>query len=348
MKKYDFDWDKIKEYLDLGIPEDSTFIEPFKEIRRIEGVLLSEQNEDLSAWETSMTDPQAHGQTFRYLVHAVHDDYGIARLLQKAELCKLAIHDRKIKFQNINLLQNPEKIAQKPLVSASLIDETHRSTWAPGGYILQVPLDNILQTACQDIGTPFWDGQDAVRELYAKRDFCGGIADPDRVLRRTPGIGAFGYNEIVFTGTGRTGKEVQIQGVFVKVLPNGEYVNDDLASTLSRIAYSRDLPFVRILESFYPYQDTSPDVGEDFFGVTIQGVRYLFIPAQQKFQVLEYGGLKSQVMTPEQRKYALDKAKQFLQSSPNQKLEKMIAAAEAVPDEVLEEKVHQEKFIKIY
>ncbi len=356
MIKNDFDWEKIGKFQIKGpmkgIQEKITSIEALKEEswdiwdEHGQGILLSNESGDLSRWESSMTDPKTHGETFRYLVHAVHNDNSVTRIMQKALLCQEFHRDQRIENNNINLLQNPEQIAQKPLISASLIDENRTATWAPGGYILQVPLDNILQTASQDIGTFFWNGQDTVQKLYADRDLLG-IADPDRVLRKTDVFSAMSYNEVVLTGTSRTGKEVKVQGVFAKVLPNGEYVNVGLSSTLSRVAAFSDLPFVRIQEPFSPYQEEGLNLKEDFFAVTVQGVRYLFIPAEQKFQVLEYGGLKSSFMTPEQRQFALSKARLFLQSSPHNKLEQMIRAAETVPDEVLLERERiQRRFLE--
>ncbi len=296
---------------------------------------------NISDWETSLTDPHSHGKNFRYLVHAVHDGYSVSRLMQKQMLCELAV-ERKIDFRanKIDLLQDPERIAEKPIISTSLIDENHRSTWAPGGYILTVPVDNILRTASRDIGTLFFGGLDEVKKLYAERDLRE-IDNPDSVLAYTSGICSSGYNEIVLTGTGRTGKKVQIQGVFAKMLPDGQYINDDLGSTLSWMAASRHLPFLKIQEPFIPYKDKDPDVSEkgDWFAVHDNDVRYVLLPEKEKFWALKYGGLKEQAMTPEQRQFAIGKAKLFLQSSPNETLHTLIEKAEAVPDEVLWKRV---------
>ena len=300
----------------------------------LQGRLDGRYSTNLAEWETSMTDPRLHGETFRYLVHTVSDDHGVVRAIQMGLLLESVIAGEKININSINLLQDPEKIVEKPLISTSLIDETHRSTWTPGGYILIAPLDNILRTASQDLGTPFYRGDEEVKKLYAERDLEG-IANPDLVLAKTTS----GYNEIVLTGTGRTGKKVQIQGVFATIFPDGQYVDASLATRLSYLAESRDLPFVRIMQSFYPYEDRDPQIGqeEEWFAVNDAGVRYLFEPAKQKFQVLEYGGLKEQSMSPQQRRLALTKAKFFLQSSPHETLKALVEAAEAVPDDVLSE-----------
>ena len=211
-------------------------------------VMRGRMDQDLFAWETSMTDPSQHSDSrFRYLVHAVWPKHSSSRLVQTIAILE-KVRAGAIEIQDsIDLLEHPERIVDKPIISTSLIDRDHLATWAPGGYILRVPVDNVLQTASSDCGTDFMGfNGDALQRLYDERDRLG-IAHPDAVLDQTsPRV----YNEIVVAGTGKTGKKVEIVGVFVKTSLDGRPVDRELSEELSEIAYRNRWPQVRLRVDF--------------------------------------------------------------------------------------------------
>jgi hypothetical protein len=61
--------------------------------------------------------------------------------------------------RNIDLLQQPQRVAEKTMISTSYIDQKQRATWGPAGFILKVPEGNILESHAQDVATPFYGGK---------------------------------------------------------------------------------------------------------------------------------------------------------------------------------------------
>jgi len=299
----------------------------------------TEQFNFKSVWETPMTDPAQHDSTnFRYVVHAIQPEFGIGQTMQAIFLIQEQMKNPNIKYNRINLLRAPRRIADKPLISASLIDDTHTGTWQSfGGFILKVPADNILKTSSSDCGTLFYGGADVVAQLYKERD-TQGVASPEDLLQLTS---SYSYNEVVLAGTGRTGKKVEVIGVFAKVLPNGAFVAEDLTSILGKLAGQNGWPFVRIQEAFYPYEDCAPAVSEDgrWLGFNADGKRYILAREGAHFSVTEFGGKVHRPMTPSERAYALGVVREHLLTSPDGKLEKFLREAEAIPDSALLERI---------
>lgn len=292
---------------------------------------------DLSGWE-KLTDPKKHSDTyFRYLVHTVVSENNIGSPIQKLFILQEMQRDQSIKFEAIDLLATPERIAEKGVISTSLIDSKHRETWQAGGYILRVPTGNILETHSQDCGTAFHTAEKTRAALYQKRD-AEGIANPDTILQLTS---AHSYNEIVVAGTGRNGEKVDIAGVFVKVFPNGELVDEALARRMRMIAYSRKLPVIEIQESFFLYQEGKPTILSNGFSYVIGNRLYLFQGEHSSFTLCEYGGKKSRPMKSQERTEMVSAVRQYLTSTPNPELEAMVVAAEKVPDQMLQDRVEQ-------
>ncbi len=292
---------------------------------------------DLSGWKR-LTDPKKHSDTdFRYLVHAVVSETDVGHSRQQQFLCQEILRDPTIPYNRIDILATPERIAEKGVISTSLIDSEHRETWRAGGYILRVPTDNILKTHSQDVGTQFHTGEKTREALYRERDEKG-LANPDTILQCTS---PHAYNEVVVAGTGRTGRKVEIAGVFVKVFPNREQVDESLARRVRSIAYSRQLPVLEIQESFNPYKEEGPGVFPNSFNYVIGDRLYLFQNEHSSFTLLEYGGKKSRPMLPHERTKMVDAVRKHLASTPNPELEAMVTVAEIVPDHKLQEQVEQ-------
>lgn len=106
------------------------------------------------SWNTGFTDPAAHDETrFKYLVHGLQGKAGeIVQILHAIDRMKRGEGDL---LQMIDLLEQPYRIGNKKIISASVIDQDHRITFGNGGLILKTPFENILDAAPQDIGTDF-------------------------------------------------------------------------------------------------------------------------------------------------------------------------------------------------
>src|SRR3989344_3488980 len=271
--------------------------------------------EKLQLWESSLSSPLSYTpQDFRYLIHGVHEEGSIVRTMQMIHLLTREIEGAQVIGEKIDLLRNPEKLAEKPTISCSLIDQNHRNTWAPGGLILNVPLENILKTCSQDCGNNFANSGNHLDELYKEREKYG-IADPQTLLDAThPLI----YNEVVVAGTGREGKKVGLSGVFIKNLPGGAAVDEGLARTLTSLAWSRKLPIVQIMESFMQFKDSNPEFSDTYLAFNLGGVRYLF--SEDRFSYLEFGGKKSRPMNTGERKFMVDEVEKYSRRENNPRL----------------------------
>lgn len=295
-------------------------------------------------WEATITDPNKHNDAqFRYIVHAVPPSESSTRTSQNIFMCEFASDDLK-SHKKIDLLKNPERINEKKIISTSLIDQEHRETWTNGGFILKVPSDNILKAAPQDIGTAFFKGDDLVTDLYKERDSFG-LQTPDYIIQ---GTFPCKYNEIVLTGTGRSGKQLEISGIFIKVDSRGNPSNLELAKELEGIAHKKNLPIIRITNPFIPYTDSDPDnyIKDSTFAFCRNGMRYLFETDDNKFTSLEEGGNLSHLMTPKERSEAVEIVKKFLADNPNSTLEALLNKVMSVPDKKLEQEFQYEKALK--
>ena len=115
-------------------------------------------------------------------------------------------------------LDNPNLLTYD-LISCSLIDQDHTTTYHQLGFILEVPADCIWATSVTDMSipnrlNPMVDRIDLILMGYYL-DY--GIAPPGDLLTRTGG----GHNEVVALGTSTGGKTVRVKALFVKVTPDG-------------------------------------------------------------------------------------------------------------------------------
>ncbi|MDP2905783.1 MAG: hypothetical protein Q8O22_05720 [Candidatus Omnitrophota bacterium] len=205
-------------------------------------------------WENTMTAPAtlpAKPARFRFIVHALKlsDDPAHLGLIERVRAT--GRHDPSLE---INLLKEPKRISEKPIISTSVIDETHISTWGYGGYILGVPADNILRTGSQFAAMIFGGGQEQADKLYAERD-SKGVLSPGEILKKTKDQ----CNEVVITGRGRSGELVEIEGVFIKIDSQGKPLEEELASKLVALARQNNWPIILINGPLIKY--TTPGLG---------------------------------------------------------------------------------------
>ncbi|HOG24501.1 MAG TPA: hypothetical protein PK590_07610, partial [Candidatus Omnitrophota bacterium] len=106
------------------------------------------RSESWESWEGATTDPRQYkkGGAFRFIVHAAQGEESYIWRSVFAAQQRLEVDPSR----SINLRREPQRIAEKTMISASYIDQNHRATWGPAGFILKVPEGNILETHTQD------------------------------------------------------------------------------------------------------------------------------------------------------------------------------------------------------
>lgn len=151
---------------------------------------------------------------FRYIVCAMMNQYT----------------GRGVSYETI--LKSPD-ILKTFMLSCSIIDESHRSTYYPYGFILVVPQENIVSTSPKDQAFKNYKSEDPLAPLppVVKTDqtdevrrVAGGfsIQAPAAILQETKGAkGSSGYSEIVVLGTAPTGTQIRPIGIFMKVDTTG-------------------------------------------------------------------------------------------------------------------------------
>ncbi|MCE2907502.1 hypothetical protein [Silanimonas sp.] len=244
-------------------------------------------------WEFSCTDPARHNAgSFRYLVHGIMA--APSRVAQYTEIGgkvtndgeKSAYDQAKKKFSGnpdmlvetqkgggslksfnldakffVQYLRNPD-VLKNVIISTSLIDESHRATYYPFGFILDVPAVNIYSASGRDQGVA--NRTDNILEefqrIFDSNNVDNRILSPKQVLDQTTGVeGKLHYNEVVVVGTSPEGKCVRVNGLFVKVdaarnlwvdpALKTPYVTLEIAQLVNELATARNLPIVSIVDT---------------------------------------------------------------------------------------------------
>jgi hypothetical protein len=150
-------------------------------------------------------------------------------------------------------LSSPDLLRQD-VISTTLIDQDHVSTYFPWGFILKVPPENIISASNKDQAVANRPSNVITEMERVNRE--KGLATPDQVLAGTSGRnGHTGYNEVVVIGKSPEGTQVDVIGIFVKVSPNGNlyirpgetqpYVND-LIVDITSCSVANNIPVVKI------------------------------------------------------------------------------------------------------
>lgn len=193
--------------------------------------------ERVASWRQDFSDPTVHDMmNFTYLVHGLADN--VQRSLQALALIDIGADVKKA--PQIDLERDPLRVAEKPILSTSVIDWEHRSTWGDAGLILRVPPENIVNIHPSDAGTPFYDS--SIATSLKSHDLACTVGE---LLEQTS---PRSYNEVIVQGTTDTGK-VEVAGFFIKIFNDNSLVNEELSKGVIRQAYGNKLPFVQIFDS---------------------------------------------------------------------------------------------------
>lgn len=263
---------------------------------------LLQQRKSVNPW--AGTDPKRHDPNhFRYLAHAVtfrNFPTGTEKRLE------------------IDLLESPERISDDiSLISTSLIDPDHPTTWTSGGFILEVEPNHVLDASSTDMGTNSFGPQRVVESFQAKRRQGYTPPTPDEILSKTD---PRWHNEVVLAGN-INGRPVKITGVFIKQTSHGRVKNLPLEQRLRELASIHGWPMVYIQDVPRRHFDDNAPVylSPDCLALNWKGKRYFFEFKNREFPsfiVGEDGGEEWHPMTPMERLEAIRYIRNLIAANP--------------------------------
>jgi len=217
----------------------------------------------------NVTDPNEHNpKKYRYLIHGINPIAKISSSL----ISTLNMQEHKPSSyegnQSINLLNNPEKIAERVTISCSLIDQEHWGTWGDVGLKLGAPEGNVIMADNKDMGAAVGNKEVLKRQASQREN----IPKPDDLIRNT---GPQSYNEIVLLAN-ENGENVKLMDFFYKTLEDGSPKDPNLYYRIKYQSEKLNLPLVPITEP-NPYKEDKIFAREGVLkSVQYQGRAYRF------------------------------------------------------------------------
>lgn len=184
-----------------------------------------------------LTDPNNHDpDNYCYIIHALNSYAQVA-------LTIFAIENKGYDpAQSIELLEEPERIPEKKLISTSIISNGHNATWGSAFFILDVPWDNFVSMSPSDSATSIVRPDAVLAHAQAP------YTTPSKLIEQTKMVSmGSSYNEVVVTGN-KAGKKVRIKGIGLKLTDTGErIIEPQEAGRMREIAMQMHLPLVEII-----------------------------------------------------------------------------------------------------
>jgi len=180
--------------------------------KNLEGIGLKAvvANKQASWKRFKFSDPNQHDSNYVYIVHSLNTT--------EVTATKRIFGSNN---QRVNLIENPERISDIPIISASLVSQDKPMTYGMGiGLILKVPAKGIFSTREVDLqSNQVRDFLEKSPELAAKKIVQKyqeyGLDSPQELLLKTP---SDFYNEILLLGKTPEGEKVEVVGYFVKAI----------------------------------------------------------------------------------------------------------------------------------
>lgn len=197
-----------------------------------------------------LTDPKYHNpKNFCYIVHGINP-------AAHNNLMLLAMKNGGYDFkQEIDLLENPERISEKKVISSSVISENHLTTWGNVFFILDVPWENHVSMQPRDQGT------NVTRPDFVLEHARSPYTTPRKLIEQ----GNTGLNELVVTGK-KNGNAIKIAGVGIKkYTDNGEIMSPEEAARMREIAKELGVPLIEF-EVNEKIEDSPPEVNHNYSG----------------------------------------------------------------------------------
>ncbi|MDE1762125.1 MAG: hypothetical protein KGH59_01960 [Candidatus Micrarchaeota archaeon] len=199
-----------------------------REIERVAGINSAYiGTKSIGGWKT--TNPKMHRHTnFRYIVHAI---------LEGGELHQFEGDEKDFPEYLSDPFKSPSDFMRRKYISCSVVDQAHTATFADGGFILDVPEQNIRRASPTDLhATVRKDGtEDYESKLPNAYEVLG---ESHRAM----------WNEVLISGTSeRDGSQIRITGGFVVMDPlKMEVVSDAISRKVRGFCASHSLPVVEI------------------------------------------------------------------------------------------------------
>lgn len=188
-----------------------------KDIKKRRKANKKMQEKTIKKWTNVQTKPQNHDPAhFNYIVHGFREPiYFVLHSLGILPILAFNGIEVDVETRFMNLFQNPAAIADKIHISASYIDQDHRATHGPYGFILDVPGDNIIETWDDDPGE-FLPTKAWMKQRFKKRN----LTTPNKLIKKTE---YNMHNELLIIGTHPQdpSSEVKISGIFIKLDETG-------------------------------------------------------------------------------------------------------------------------------
>ncbi|MCL4353690.1 hypothetical protein M1615_04510 [Patescibacteria group bacterium] len=240
------------------------------------------------AWG-GITDPREHQDNrFRYLVYAFNPSAAIDQRIVSVAVAQAGLETRQ-KDSLVDLLKNPEGIAQRDSLSLSLIDENHRATWGSFGLIVEVPKPNVILVSASDIGSI----HASIDLLKQQAQQHPPISGNQLLANSSPD----NYNEVVTLGKSEYGK-IKVIGFFAKVDEEG-YLDQSQVWRLKQHAERLNLPFVKI-KAENPFEEEEIDVKPQKEGIYVNhlGKRYILRSGYKREFVVMNSRREEHFMSP--------------------------------------------------
>lgn len=232
--------------------------------------------EDRMSWESDFTNPENHDdQQYCYLIHGTQ--IGGAAAQKSLLFLQSGDYDSE---SHVDLFEEPQRIAEKKMISASIINQTCRGTWGGCGFILNAPYENAIAAYREDAGTQF-DWEKMTKSATP-------VPTVPEILEATYPTA---YNEIVLAGSTQAGN-VSIRGIWAKVDKGGIPIDEDGFYQARGVATRLGIPFVQIPQESIEWEDRGPELSRDlgnkvdFIAFQRNGLRYCFTLRDKKSEFI--------------------------------------------------------------
>jgi hypothetical protein len=189
-----------------------------------------------------MTNPTLHNpNNYKYIVHGLLED----EVRNKHGL----IHK-----DYINVLENPNLISKKGIISASYINNEINASYGKSGFILNVPEQNIFTSGPRDLGLPNLNSprinSSLAEKMLNETARSNGLYTPRELTELNKKIFDLeDYNEIGIVGTTTNMSKVQVSGIFIKTDSSGRpLASPQRIEELTRVANKYHLPIIKLVE----------------------------------------------------------------------------------------------------
>lgn len=215
-------------------------------------IITNESRQAIQAsWETGFSSPTMFdSKKFRLLVHGIQSPSTDA-LQMLFMITQMKEGSAEPMGEKIDLMSQPSRISEIPILSTSVITQDHTETYGHAGFVLKAPFENVLDMHPEDAGTDFSRPQS---EISKSRRAVGTL---DELMNQRGNS----WNEVRLMGKTQSG-EIKITACWYKVNKKGEPLDNFTADEVSRVANRLCVPVLKIpdVSKLNPHYDRAPEV----------------------------------------------------------------------------------------